>query len=100
MSQFDAQIAADTVPDTHQMFDAMKDFTCSTVTEVVAGQIALMHICQSYYSYDMKTMCGIPEFVLAAGAVAVMFKAGAVAVISSKTLPALSEKGAPCARTR
>eukprot|EP01040_Poterioochromonas_malhamensis_P010670 gene10670-11623_t len=57
------QIAANTKPDTYDLF-SLEEFSTTTSTEQIASDIALMDVCQSYFSFMCMTACGIPFFVL------------------------------------
>jgi len=52
-----------TVPDTAEMC-SLRNFSCCTDTEGLAGDIALMDMCKSFFRYKLVTRCGIPAFAM------------------------------------
>lgn len=63
IENFQSQIQANTLPDTHSLL-TMRDFVGANDSEKVAGDIGLMDICQEFFDYKCYTRCGIPYFVL------------------------------------
>lgn len=60
---FQAQIGANTVPDTRELL-SLEGFESATLSEKIAGEVCLMDLCQQFFEYKMYTRCGIPYFIL------------------------------------
>eukprot|EP01084_Bolivina_argentea_P283518 485593_1 len=60
---FIEQIDKHTVKDTMKLLDIQ--FSSTTLIEKIAGRIAIMDICNHYFSYHMRsTTCGFPEITI------------------------------------
>jgi hypothetical protein len=95
LGQFQAQIAANTVPDTHSLLTT-RDFASATESEKLAGDITLMDICQEFFEYKMYTRCGIPYFILE-GTIEdwVLLREKAEQALTRKTLPEFANTWKP-----
>jgi hypothetical protein len=95
MQNLRQQVAENTVPDTHQLF-SMEHFSTVTENEKIAGDIALMDVCQKYFDFTGRTMCGIPFFILD-GTVEdwESLREKAEQIIVRKTLPEFSARWLP-----
>ena len=87
IKKFQAEIT-DRIVQSVADLSSLKEFSCSSETEQIAGKVCLMDICQQYFQYEMLTLCGIPSFVLE-GTVEdwSLLRARAESLISQKTLP-------------
>jgi hypothetical protein len=95
MQNLRQQVAENTVPDTHQLF-SMEHFSAVTENEKIAGDIALMDVCQKYFDFTGRTMCGIPFFILD-GTVEdwESLREKAEQIVVRKTLPEFSARWLP-----
>jgi hypothetical protein len=95
MQNLRQQVAENTVPDTHQLF-SMEHFSTVTENEKIAGDIALMDVCQKYFDFSGCTLCGIPFFILD-GTVEdwESLREKAEQIIVRKTLPEFSARWLP-----
>lgn len=90
IESFQGQIAENTVPDTKDLL-TLHDFESAEIVEKVVGDVALMDICQSYFSYKMYTGCGFPYFVMEGPESDwTLLREKAEQAISRKTLPEFS----------
>ncbi len=95
IQNFDAQIKENTVHSTQELL-SLSSFSTASENEILAGSVALMDMCSSYFDYGMRTMCGIPYFRLE-GTVEdwAILRGRAEAAITQMTLPAFSSRWLP-----
>lgn len=93
---FNDQIAAKTVQGAYELFSTIDQFSTATDAEITASHIALMDTCQGYFSFDLYTMCGIPNFILEGSLHDwELLRSTAESIISRKTLPSLANVWLP-----
>jgi len=60
--EFSAEIRKVIGPEAHSLI--LSDFSTTGATEKAASEVVLMDCVQSYFSYEVMTLCGIPQITL------------------------------------